>query len=203
MKEHKSKKTIPVVITGPSGVGKTTIIKRLLKEIPNSKLSVSITTRKQREKEIDGIDYYFKTEEEFNKLFDNGEFVETGSFIDNKYGTLKSEIEDNEFDFVFIDIELSGVIQISKVIEDILIIVIEPKSKDQLINNLKYRNSESKTAQEKRFNQWFNNDKVLLNNKIKSGSFSNIKIKEIENKEFENTITWFREILDKEKRTFN
>lgn len=196
-------KAIPVVITGPSGVGKTTIIKRLLKEIPNSKLSVSITTRKKRDKEIDGIDYHFKTEEDFNKLLKEGAFVETGSFINNKYGTLKSEIEDNDFEFVFIDVELSGVIQINEAIKDVLIIVIEPKSKEQLINNLKMRNSESKITQEKRFNQWFNHDKVLLTDKIESGCFTNIKLKEIVNDDLENIISWFKEILYKEKRAFN
>jgi guanylate kinase len=81
------------VITGPSGVGKGTLIKGLLERVPGLELSVSATTRPPREGEVDGRDYHFLTPEEFHERVERGDFVEHAVYAGNRYGTLRSELE--------------------------------------------------------------------------------------------------------------
>ncbi len=81
------------VITGPSGVGKGTLIAELLRRLPELELSVSATTRQPRDGEIDGRDYHFLTPEEFDRRAEAGDFVEFATYSGNRYGTLRSEIE--------------------------------------------------------------------------------------------------------------
>src|SRR5207342_1963765 len=80
------------VITGPSGVGKGTLIARLLEEVPDLELSVSATTRAPRAGEIDGRDYHFLTPEEFDRRIEAEDFLEFATYSDNRYGTLRSEV---------------------------------------------------------------------------------------------------------------
>ena len=81
------------VITGPSGVGKGTLIERLLERVPELELSISATTREPRPGEIDGRDYHFLTPEEFRRRLEAGDFLEHASYSGNYYGTLRSELE--------------------------------------------------------------------------------------------------------------
>src|SRR6185503_1068473 len=81
------------VITGPSGVGKGTLIKELLKAVPSLELSVSATTRPPRQGEVDGRDYHFLTPEQFEQRIEEGDFLEFASYSGNRYGTLRSEVE--------------------------------------------------------------------------------------------------------------
>ena len=81
-----------IVISGPSGVGKSTLVKRAMEELPDLRFSVSCTTRPPREGEVDGEDYYFIGEEEFSRRLADGEFLEHARVYRNHYGTLKSEV---------------------------------------------------------------------------------------------------------------
>src|SRR4051812_36375499 len=85
--------TCTLVITGPSGVGKGTLIKGLLRAIPGLQLAVSATTRAPRPGEVNGRDYHFLSAEEFEERVQNGEFLEHAEYADNRYGTLRSELE--------------------------------------------------------------------------------------------------------------
>jgi guanylate kinase len=84
------RKGVLIIVSSPSGAGKTTIAKKLLKTISNSKLSVSLTTRKPRVGEVDGLDYRFVTVKDFKSKIKKGLFLEYAKVFDNFYGTLKS-----------------------------------------------------------------------------------------------------------------
>ena len=88
-------KNIMVVLSSPSGVGKTTITKKIQQKYQSFKLSVSHTTRPPRSNEVNGIDYHFVTNKEFEKLIQNDEFYEYAKIFDNYYGTLKKSINEN------------------------------------------------------------------------------------------------------------
>ena len=81
------------VITGPSGVGKGTLIRELLKAVPDLELSVSATTRAPRQGEVNGRDYHFLTPEQFEQRKEEGDFLEFATYSGNRYGTLRTEVE--------------------------------------------------------------------------------------------------------------
>lgn len=134
-----------LVFSAPSGAGKTTIVKDVLKHYNNFVFSVSVTTRKKRKDEIDGVDYFFTTEEEFKKKIDNNEFVEWEKFYDYYYGTLKSYVDDNiskGITSVF-EVDVKGALSIKKVYPHATLIFIAPPSIDELKERLKNRNTET------------------------------------------------------------
>src|SRR5215813_9667866 len=102
------------VITGPSGVGKGTLIKRLLAACPNLELSISATTRQPREGEVDGRDYHFLSREEFDQRIAEDDFLEFATYSDNRYGTLRSEVEKrlDAGHSVVLEIEVQGAQQV-------------------------------------------------------------------------------------------
>lgn len=126
-----------IVISGPSGVGKGTICKKLFEEI-NAWYSVSFTTRAPREGEIDGVNYFFVTKEEFLKRIDEGEFLEYNYYNDNYYGTSKKIVlEKMEQGInVFSEIDVNGARNIKKIFPDALLIYIAPPSMDELRKRL-------------------------------------------------------------------
>ncbi len=136
-----------IIVSAPSGAGKTTLVKHLLEEIPNLEFSVSCATRNPRENETHGKDYYFISADEFKQKIDNQEFAEfeevyEGSF----YGTLKSEIERiwAKGKSVIFDIDVVGGINLKKIYpENSLSIFIMPPSVKELENRLRNRNTES------------------------------------------------------------
>ncbi len=151
-------KGLLVVYAGASGVGKGTIMKRLLAENPNIRLSVSATTRAPREGEQDGREYYFVTREEFEKLIAEDGFLEHAEYVGNCYGTPKAPVFkmlDEGLD-VFLEIELKGFLQIKKAYPECVSIFIVPPSFEELQARLRGRGTESpeviaerlKTAQE-------------------------------------------------------
>ena len=137
---------ILLVISSPSGTGKTTICKKLLEYDKNIHLSVSVTTRKKRKNEVEGIDYYFRTKKDFLNLKSQNSFIENALVFENYYGTLKSEVLDqleNGID-VLIDIDWQGTRQITKAMKGNLIkIFLLPPSIKELKKRLSIRNSES------------------------------------------------------------
>jgi len=141
-----------IVISAPSGTGKTTIIKNLLKEIPNLIFSVSATTREKRENEIDGVDYFFITEEEFKEKIKNNEFIEWQKVYDYYYGTFKKFIDDNlnKRKNIILEVDVIGALNIKKYYPSAILIFLLPPNFDELVNRLKNRKTESKEDLNKR-----------------------------------------------------
>jgi guanylate kinase len=122
------------VITGPSGVGKGTLIRGLLERVPGLELSVSATTRPPRPGERDGVDYHFLSGEEFDRRVANGEFVEHARYSGHQYGTLRSELERRmaEAAGVVLEIEVQGARQIRAAMPEAVQVFIAPPSVEAL-----------------------------------------------------------------------
>ena len=134
-----------IVISSPSGAGKTSICKKLLEIDDKLKPSVSVTTREPRRGEINGVDYIFTTIEDFKKKISNGEFLEYANVFNNKYGTLINStklLAKKGYDVLF-DIDWQGTQQLSQVEENILTIFILPPSKEEIEKRLRKRESEN------------------------------------------------------------
>ena len=134
-----------IVISSPSGAGKTSICKKLIEIDDKIQPSISVTTREPRKNEINGIDYIFTTVEDFKKKISNNEFLEYADVFNNKYGTLISStklLADKGYDVLF-DIDWQGTQQLSQVEENILTIFILPPSKEEIEKRLKKRESEN------------------------------------------------------------
>lgn len=133
------------VISGPSGVGKGTLVNKILEENKELYLSVSATTRSKRDGEIEGINYYFKTKEEFLKMTEENEFLEWATFCENSYGTPKRPVFDklNEGKDVILEIEIQGAMQVKKNMPSCVLLFIAPPSKEELIRRLKGRGTET------------------------------------------------------------
>lgn len=133
-----------IVISGPSGVGKGTICQRLV-EKPNVALSISATTRKPRDNEIDGVHYFFKTNEEFDEMIAKDELLEWAEYNGNKYGTPKSAVQ-SQLDKginVILEIEVDGGKQIKEKFEDAVLVFINPPDIEELKSRLVRRATES------------------------------------------------------------
>lgn len=125
------------VISGPSGSGKTTIIRMLKKEQIPIKFAVSATTRLPRPDEVNGINYYFLTPEEFQQKIENNEFLEYVE-LEHRYGTLRSEIE-NTSDNIILDLDVTGALKFKEHFPDAILIFIAPPSKEELERRLRAR----------------------------------------------------------------
>ena len=126
------------VISGPSGSGKTTIIRMLKKEQIPIKFSVSATDRLPRPDEVNGINYYFLTPEEFQQKIDRTEFLEYVK-LEHRYGTLWSEIE-NTSDDIILDLDVTGALKFKEHFPDAILIFIAPPSMEELERRLRTRN---------------------------------------------------------------
>ena len=184
------KEGVLLVISSPSGTGKTTICKKLLEYDKNIHLSVSVTTRKKRKNEVEGIDYYFRSKKDFLNLKSQNSFIENAFVFENYYGTLKSEVLEhleNGID-VLIDIDWQGTRQITQAMKGNLIkIFLLPPSIDELKKRLSKRNSDSikeinfrmsKALKEiKHFDEY---DYVLVNDNLENTFQKIVKIIEAE-----------------------
>ena len=184
------KEGVLLVISSPSGTGKTTICKKLLEYDKNLHLSVSVTTRKKRKNELEGVDYYFRSKKDFLILKSKNAFIENALVFENHYGTLKSEVLkqlDNGID-VLIDIDWQGTRQITKAMKGNLIkIFLLPPSINELKKRLSRRNSDSmkeinfrmsKALKEiKHYDEY---DYVLVNNNLENTFKHIVKILEAE-----------------------
>jgi guanylate kinase len=133
------------VITGPSGVGKGTLIRGLLERVPELQLSVSATTRSPRPGERDGVDYHFLTSDEFDRRIQQGDFLEHAEYSGNRYGTLRSELE-KRLDAgtpIVLEIEVQGARQVRQAMPEAIAVFIAPPSPEALRARLVGRGTDS------------------------------------------------------------
>jgi guanylate kinase len=136
------------VVTGPSGVGKGTLIERLLESVPGLEVSVSATTRKPRPGEADGRDYHFLGPEEFERRVAAGDFLEHAIYSGNRYGTLRSEVDRRlaTGTSVVLEIELQGARQVRAAMPESVQVFIAPPSPEALRERLQRRGTDSENA---------------------------------------------------------
>ena len=153
-----NKKGLLIVISGPSGAGKDTICQKLINECNNLYLSISMTTRKPRNTEISGKDYFFVTNNEFEENIKNNIFLEYAIYNNNYYGTPKDKVEEmiNKGKDVILVIDIKGAINIQKIIPSALFIFIMPPDMETLKNRLIGRKTESKEVVVERFKTAYN-----------------------------------------------
>ena len=153
-----------IVISGFSGAGKGTVAKRLVKDYGYS-LSVSATTREPREGEVDGVDYYFKSEADFKNLIDYNGFIEYARYGDNYYGTPRAFVE-NELGSghnVILEIEVQGALNIKRQYPDAVLIFITAPSVDALKNRLVGRGTEDASVVAKRMKRASEEAEEMIN----------------------------------------
>jgi guanylate kinase len=138
-----------LVVTGPSGVGKGTLIRKLLERRDDYGLSVSATTRRPRPGEVDGRDYHFLTEQEFERRLAAGDFLEHALYAGNHYGTLKEEVDRAPRNLV-LEIEVEGARQVRKALPEATQVFIAPPSDEALRERLKGRGTDSAEGIERR-----------------------------------------------------
>jgi guanylate kinase len=129
-------------VTGPSGVGKGTLIRGLLEQLPGLAMSVSATTRRPRPGEVDGRDYYFLSDEDFDQRLAAGDFIEHATYAGNRYGTLRSELE-RQARGIVLEIDLQGARQVRKSLPQATQVFIAPPSTDDLRKRLEGRGSDT------------------------------------------------------------
>lgn len=146
-----------IVISGPSGAGKGTLCKALLEKNDNLKMSVSMTTRKPRAGEINGVNYFFVQKEEFKEKIKNNEFLEYANVYDNYYGTPKSYVEEmlSKGNDVVLEIDIQGALKIKDLYNEGVFIFIMPPSMEELKNRIEKRGSETEESLLKRFQSAF------------------------------------------------
>ena len=137
------------MITGPSGVGKGTLIRALLERVPGLELAVSATTRRPRDGERNGIDYHFLSEADFDRRVAAGEFIEHAVYAGNRYGTLRTELARPARGIV-LEIDLQGARQVREALPDAIQIFIEPPSFEALEERLRRRAADSPDQIERR-----------------------------------------------------
>lgn len=132
------------VVSGPSGVGKGTIVEKLIRDNPQLHLSVSATTRGMRSGEAEGINYYYKTREEFAKMIEADELLEWAEFCGNYYGTPKAAISSklDEGKDVILEIETQGAMKVKECFPESIFVFVVPPSMEELENRLKGRDTE-------------------------------------------------------------
>lgn len=140
------------VVSGPSGVGKGTLVARLRQRVPGLGLTVSATTRSPREGEIDGVHYHFLSDEEFSRRVEAGEFLEWAHVHGHCYGTLKSEVSRifGEGHSVVLEIDVQGGLNVRKVWPGAVLVFIEPPSAEELERRLRGRGTEDEASIELR-----------------------------------------------------
>ena len=152
----KPRRGLVMIVSSPSGAGQTTICKKLIEEVNDIDLSVSVTTRKKRPNEVEGKDYFFKSEQEFNKMINQGNFLETANVFGHLYGTLKNEITSkiSKGTDVIVDVDWQGTRQIEIHIPEYIVkVFILPPSIKELEKRLGARATESKESFKKRMSE--------------------------------------------------
>ena len=164
-----------VVLSGPSGVGKSSVIREALKELPTTWLSVSATTRAPRPGEVHGENYFYVSQEEFTDMIANNELLEWAEFAGNRYGTPRKAVEESlrSGKSVLLEIEISGAKQVKEKVPEAILVFLEPPTWEELVSRLEGRGTDSPErraarltlAQEEMAAASFF-DKVLINDQV-------------------------------------
>lgn len=169
-------KGILFILSGPSGVGKGTVRRNLFRKVNDLKYSISMTTRKKRPGETDGVDYFYKTIEEFEALIKQNQLLEYAQFVGNYYGTPRKYVEDTlaAGHDVFLEIEVQGALQVKENFPEGVFIFLFPPSLDELKNRIVSRGTESQDLVLKRLRKAKNEielmdayDYVVVNDNVK------------------------------------
>jgi guanylate kinase len=144
MNEFNQKKGVIIVISGPSGVGKSTICSRIKEQLPEVYVNVSVTTRPKADNEADGQDYWYISRQEFEKHIENGDLLEHAEVFGNLYGTLKEKIVEqlNHGKNVILEIDVQGGTQVKRLYKDATMIFIVPPTQKTLAERIKNRGRE-------------------------------------------------------------
>lgn len=159
------RKGMLLVVSGPSGVGKGTICKALLKLREDIRLSVSMTTRQPRAGEIDGVNYHFTSSEKFESMILHGELLEHAKVYDNCYGTPKAFVmkQLNEGEDVLLEIDIQGALQVKKQYPEGVFVFVLPPSMEELRNRIVGRGTETAEVIDKRFTSAYNEIDLIEN----------------------------------------
>ena len=179
-----------IVISAPSGCGKSTVVHALMKRRPNLKFSISATTRKPREGEIDGKDYFFVSRERFMEMIEEDAFLEHAVYVENCYGTPRKPLEamlDEGVD-VMLDIDVQGAFQVREKRPDALLVFLMPPSFDELEKRLVLRGKDSMEVIKER----------LVTGRWECGQSHKFDYI-IVNDDVERAVSEFSSIIDKEK----
>lgn len=193
-------KGLLIILSGPSGCGKGTVRKKIMQDKHlNLHFSISMTTRAPRNKEEDGVDYYFVTQEEFQKNLESGNLLEYCEFVGNRYGTPKDKVEEyrNQGKNVFLEIEINGATQVMNNVKDpgLVTIFLMPPSLKKLEERIRARKTEDEDIIQERLQKGVKEmamsdryEHVVLNDRVNRAAkeISNIikrKMKELEKAE--------------------
>lgn len=138
MRSRKRKEGILIIVSAPSGCGKSTVVHALMEKRKNLRFSVSATTRKPRDGETEGVDYYFVSREEFDRMIGENAFLEHAEYVGNCYGTPRAAVErqlKDGFD-VYLDIDVQGALQVKKQRPETLMVFLMPPSMEELERRL-------------------------------------------------------------------
>ena len=166
---------IMVILSSPSGVGKTTLTKKIQQKYHNFKISVSHTTRLPRSNEVDGVDYHFVSHKKFENLISENKFYEYAKIFENYYGTLKKNVDETiKLNDIIFDIDWQGTKQLSKFKNlNLIKIYLITNNKEELKNRLIKRNQNTQEEIQKRFNSfdedvkhWNDYDYIIINKNL-------------------------------------
>ena len=161
-----SERGLLIVLSGPSGVGKGTVRKAIFERDDNEfEYSVSMTTRPMRKGEVDGVDYYFRTKEEFEAMIEAGEMLEYAEYVGNYYGTPLTYVNKtlDEGKDVFLEIEVQGAQQVKEKVPDGVFIFLTPPDLDELKQRLIHRGTDSMDVINKRIRKAFDEIRMMQN----------------------------------------
>ena len=200
---------VMIILSSPSGAGKTTLVK-MLSEVDNFEVSISHTTRQPRHSEVPNKDYFFVDENEFNRLIKNEEFLEYAKVFNNFYGTTRTPVIDklNKEKNVLFDIDWQGADQIKnkKLDYKLITFFILPPSKEELFERLSSRDMKDKLIAEERMKQfgrdvlhWINYDYVVINDDLKNcfSKITNLINAEISNGSKDYDLEYIRNHVEK------
>jgi len=172
---NHGKENIMLILSSPSGVGKTTLTKKIQQKYQSFKISVSATTRSPRSNEVDGVDYHFISKKKFEQLIKNDKFYEYAKIFENYYGTLKKNVDETaKTNDILFDIDWQGTKQLSKFKNlNLIKIYLIIKNKEELKKRLIKRNQNTIEEIEKRFNSfdgdikhWNDYDYIIINENL-------------------------------------
>jgi guanylate kinase len=155
MNEQENKKGQVVIVSGPSGVGKSTICKEVVKQLKNAYLSISVTTRPKAETEVDGKEYWFISKEQFEKQINDGAILEHAEVFENMYGTPKDKVDQAlaAGKTVILEIDVQGAQQVKIAYPEAKMFFIFPPTQRELAERINHRGREDAESTDKRLNE--------------------------------------------------